>query len=115
MSWYWRSSPLMIVQNILSKKLIYKIVNMKFDDIDLTKKTVNNVTLDELPTKIIKEIVSSVRGSTMESMEETRRVLFNTIEEFFTKRGIEYVKCPHCGAPNPKGEKLCLYCGKSLT
>jgi len=113
MSWYWRSSPLMIVQNVLSSKLLYKSAHMKFD-VDMAKKTVNGHPLSELPRRVIEELVSAAKGGAAESIEQTRSILFSTIEEFFQKRGIEYRKCPHCGAPNPKAEKLCLYCGKRL-
>ena len=115
-SWYWRASPLMIAQNILSKKLLYFAYKCPYAyNIELKNKYINGEPHSTLPERFTRRILDELRRTAIEVAGETRRILFNTIEEYFKARNIPYVKCTHCGAPNPVVEKICIYCGKLVS
>mgnify|MGYP001626204871 CR=1 FL=1 len=115
LSWYWRASPLMVFQNVLAKKLYYS--SLKFSKslrLDIGKKEINGIPLDQLPSHVLEQVLLITRGEVKGSFEETKQELFKTIEEFFKSRGESFIKCPHCGMPNPASGKVCVYCGKEL-
>ena len=115
-SWFWRSSPLMIVQNVLMKRLLYTAYRRARElRVNLGDKTVNGVSLKEFPEYVVKETIGELRRRAGKTLEEVKTVLFKTIEEYFQAKNIKYIKCSKCGAPNPEEVKVCIYCGESIT
>ena len=105
----------MIVQNVLAKKLLLLAWRKaRSVDADTGRKVVSGVPLSELPSELPKALVRSLRGGARGALEEVKKELFTTLEEYFTAKNESYSKCSKCGAPNPEGEKLCIYCGAKL-
>lgn len=115
-SWFWRASPLMIVQNVLIKKLLYLAYQASRRlEIEPDAKRINGARLEDFPKTFLTTLVEKVRGEAGATIEEVRKMLFKTIEEYFKERGIKYIKCQKCGMPNPAGEKICIYCGSYIS
>ncbi len=115
-SWFWRSSPLMILQNLIVKKVLYlalsKSYSIKVND--LSRKIVNNMSLKQFYDGFLPGIVRETLGEVGKDSGRMRELLTETVARYFDERGIEYRRCPHCGGPNLVGEKVCVFCGGSL-
>lgn len=123
LSWYWRASPLMVVQNILAKKLLLEALRLsRTHRLDLQRKGVQlqaegglvSVPLEELHARLPVLLTRAVRGEAKGAIEEVKSELFRTVERYFAARGEGYKVCPDCGMPNPLNAKVCAYCGRTL-
>jgi len=113
-AWYWRASPSMILQNLIAKR-IYNLAKVsKPSNVDSTAKLIDGVALADYPSKVVSRVIEDLRVVSGSYAEFVKRTLFKVTEEFFRAKGIEYVKCPKCGAPLPKGTRICLFCGQII-
>lgn len=116
-SWFWRSSPLMILQNlIIAKKILYSALSKsrstKVDD--LSRKIINNMSLKQFYDGFLPGIVMETLGEVGKDSGRIRELLTETIVKYFEGRDIKYRICPHCGGPNSVDGKVCVFCGESL-
>lgn len=113
LSWYWRSSPLMAMQAVLAKKLLFLALRKAREvSVEMEKKMVSGVPLEKLPSELPLALLKELRGEARGAVEEVKMELFRVIEEYYSAKGLRYWKCPKCGMPNPEGVKLCIYCGE---
>ncbi|MEM0460276.1 MAG: zinc ribbon domain-containing protein [Thermofilaceae archaeon] len=111
LSWYWRASPSMILQNLIAKR-IFRASRLKpVEHVDMTRRTVDGVPLRDYPDTFLNSLIEDLRSVTGEYAEAARKIIFSVFEEYMKARALEYVRCSYCGAPNPITAKVCFYCG----
>ncbi len=113
-TWYWRASPSMIVQNLIARRIHNLAKANKPSNIDLTNKLIDGIALADYSSKVISRMIEDLRSVSGSYAETVRNTLFKVSEEFFKAKNIEHVKCPKCGAPLPKDTRICLFCGQVI-
>ncbi|QOJ78956.1 zinc ribbon domain-containing protein [Infirmifilum lucidum] len=115
-SWFWRSSPAMVLQNVLVKKVLYTALALSKNVLfDLKEKRINGLTLSTYVSQYLRDVREKAGGGMSASIEEVRRSFFKILEEYFQSRKLPYVTCSKCGMPNPPGVKICIYCGSKVS
>jgi cytoskeletal protein CcmA (bactofilin family) len=112
LSWHWRASPAMIVQNLIAKRLIRASRSLPKPAVDSTARTVGGVPAAEYPEKSMESLLLDLRGAVGAYVEAARETAGKVVQEYFESKGVEYARCRHCGMPNPKGAKICMLCGE---
>ena len=112
LSWHWRASPAMIVQNLIAKRLIRASRSLPKPAVDSTARTVGGVPAAEYFEKTLESLLLDLRGAVGAYVEAARETAGKVVQEYFESKGVEYVRCRHCGMPNPKGSKICMLCGE---
>ena len=113
-TWYWRASPSMIIQNLIARRIHNLAKAIKPSNIDSTAKLIDGVALVDYPSKVTLRVIEDLRSVSGSYAEAVKKTLFKVTEEFFKARNIEYIKCPRCGSPLPKGTRICLFCGQII-
>ncbi|MEM2186231.1 MAG: zinc ribbon domain-containing protein [Thermofilaceae archaeon] len=110
LSWYWRASPSMILQNLIAKR-IFRTSRLKLvERVDMTGRTVDGVPLRDYPETFLNSLIEDLRSVTGEYSEAAKKIIFEVFEEYMKARMVEYRRCSVCGAPNPATAKVCFYC-----
>ena len=110
LSWYWRASPSMIVQNLVAKR-IFRTSRLKLiERIDMTARTIDGTKLSDYPDMFLNSIIEDLRGAAGEYTEAAKKIIFDVFEEYMKARKIEHIYCGYCGAPNPVTAKICFFC-----
>jgi len=112
LSWHWRASPAMIVQNLIAKRLVRASRSLPKPTVDSTARTVGGVPAAEYPEKSVETLLLDLRGAVGAYVEAAREIAGKVAQEYFESKGVQYVKCRHCGMPNQKGSKVCMLCGE---
>lgn len=110
-AWYWRATPMMILQHFVLDH-IYRSSFKKLKDLTLESTSISGIPFEEFFNYVLKEV-----SLIMISEKQFRKWLSNKFRKYIKSKGLEPVYCDKCGFPNiPRGDKIvCMRCGNVIS